>query len=194
MYSSVPNEWLLLQYLSPTKILIGLKEIAASYPLDTLPIKISSLRTHDLKLFGEGRQAALFCYGMSQVLGVDIAFAQAESQDYDFIARYESDGTLQFVPVQLKEWVPEFLNPTTSLQNEIDKLKKYVDSKNLCVVFFCNRETTIRLSELKFPVGSLGSIWFFGATDPSRNNWILIGDLLSQNAQFYEFSYPQQQL
>jgi hypothetical protein len=118
----VPRELQSLNYIDPERMLIELRQIELAYPLHTLRYKSSSLRSHPLKKFGEGRQAALFCYGMSRVLGWPVHFAQAERMDFDIVARCVADNEISYVPVQLKEWVPDTVNPQASLQTEIDKL------------------------------------------------------------------------
>ena len=185
----VPREWLQYQYLDPERILVGLREIARAYPLHQLRYHARTLRTRELRKYGEGRQAALFCYGMSQALGTKVSFAQVERQDYDIVATYEIDGDVNFVPVQLKEWSPDILPSPQSLQTELDKLGKYADAADLVVAFHLNRETTVILSELSFP-RSIGGLWFVGCTEPSQNHWTLIGDLLKEPVA-YEFSHPE---
>lgn len=59
---------------------------------------------------------------MGKLLGLQVQFAQAETKDFDIIARYVANAEVSYVPVQLKEWVPGTVNPQASLQGEIDKL------------------------------------------------------------------------
>ena len=185
----VPREWLQYRYLDPEKILVGLREIARSFPLHELRYHARSLRTRGLRAYGEGRQAALFCHGMSKVLGTKVFFAQVEREDYDIVATYEADGEAHFVPVQLKEWTPDFLPSPVPLQAELDKLGKYADSSDLVVAFHLNRQTRVVLSELKLP-RSIGELWFYGCSDPSQNHWMVIGDLLKEPIA-YEFESPE---
>lgn len=190
MMSPIPREWLHLQYFDPERFLVGLREIALTFPLDELHYEVASLRTRDLRKTNESRQAALFAHGMGQVLRAPIAFAISEAQDYDVVVKYATEGRINYIPVQLKEWVPNFLNPSATLQSELDKLSKYTDSKDLAVAFHINRNTTIHLSELRFPHGKIGALWFFGATDLAQEKWCLIGNLLLPGANAYEFNYP----
>lgn len=190
MSSTVPREWASLKYLNPTKLLLGFRDIAIQNPLHELPYEIASLRTHALRKYGEGRQAALFCYGMSQATGIETSFALSESRDHDIVVRFYANNKFNFVPVQLKEFVPNFLNGKVTLQKELDKLSKYADSSDLVVAFYLNRVSTINLSELIFPKEKISELWFFGATDPLQNEWTLIGNLLKDNALSYNFKYP----
>lgn len=185
----VPREWLQYQYLDPEKILIGLREIARTYLLHELHYHSRTLRTRNLRKYGEGRQAALFCYGMSQALGTKVSFAQVERQDYDIVTTCELEGDVNFAPVQLKEWAPDFLPSPEPLQVALDKLAKYADSTDLVVAFHLNRRTKVILSELSLP-RSIGGLWFYGCTEPSQNHWTLIGDLLKE-AVAYEFMHPE---
>jgi hypothetical protein len=186
----VPRELQSLPYIDPERLLVDLRRIELELPLQTLRYAASSLRARELKRFGEGRQAALFCYGMSKLLGLQVQFAQAESKDFDIIARYVVNDEVSYVPVQLKEWVPGTVNPQASLQSEIDKLAKYADSKDLVVAFYLNRRAQVTFSELRSPEGRLGELWFFWAADPSQSRWMLSGNMLDANACSYDFLYP----
>ena len=153
-------------------------------------MKPPSLRTRELRPFGEGRQAALFCYGMSKRLGAPVSFAQLEDQDHDIVARFVADGEVNYVPVQLKEWVPAKLNPSATLESELGKLEKYVDSERLVVAFHLNRDATVDFSSLKIPVLRIGALYFYGATDPTQKEWWLIGNLLKDGPMAHKFTYP----
>lgn len=185
----VPNEWVQFKYLDPRKILVGLREIEENYPLNDLRYQARTLRTRELRKFGEGRQAALFCYGMSLAIGKEVSFALKESQDFDCIARYEIDGVCHYVPIQLKEWAPEHLPSPKPLQMELDKLLKYADCKDLVVGFYMNRAERVVLSKLSFP-RTLKELWFFGASEANQASWVLIGNLLADRPLAHEFSYP----
>lgn len=189
--STVPREWLNLQYLDPERFLVGLREIALTLPLDEFNYEVASLRKRDLRKASESRQAALFAYGMGKaVLRAPTAFAVSEAQDYDVVLKYATKGTIAHIPVQLKEWVPDFINQSATLQSELDKLSKYTDSKELVVAFHLNRDATVHLSELKFSQVKIGALWFYGATDAAQKKWRLIGNLMRSDAQHYEFLYP----
>ena len=66
-------------------------------------------------------------------------FAITQRQDYDTVVRWGNATNRMFTPVQLKEWVPNEVNPDASLANLIDKLEKYVDSPDLNVCFYLKR-------------------------------------------------------
>ena len=186
----VPRGWFKLNYLDPERILTKLREIALTYPLHELRREAATLRTRELRPYGEGRQAALFCYGMSRVIGSPVEFAQCEEQDFDVIARYRVDDEIRYVPIQLKEWVPQEVNAEATLSVELAKLDKYADSQNLVVAFHLNRNATIQFSELRLPKTKIGALWFFGAREPTQRDWWLIGNLLNDGAVAHEFQYP----
>lgn len=126
---------------------------------------------------------------MSVKLATKVWFAPVERQDYDAVAKYELNGKLNYVSVQLKEWVPDILPSPKTLQEELDKLIKYADALDLAVVFHLNRGTSVKLSELKFPQ-NIGELWFVGCTEPSQTHWTLIGDLLKEPVAI-DFTYPE---
>ena len=101
------KEWSKLKYQDPKIILLKLKElgiIASNYQID---MKVRNFRTNSLKCYREGREAAIFCYGMGKaVVHTPVYFAIVENADYDCVARCQYG----FTPLQIKELVPEYLN------------------------------------------------------------------------------------
>jgi hypothetical protein len=189
--NTVPREWIKLTYYRPRRILDGLRRIQQSGLLDGLPYKVASLRTHKLKLQLEGRQAALFCHGVSARLGREVSFALFESSDYDIVAKFEDGGITKMVPVQLKELPPFEVHAPVELQHILDKVGRSLpDSKDLVVAIHINRDINdLRPAELRLPDG-LGEIWLYGAKDRSQQSWYLIGDLLKAPNLVSDFSYP----
>ncbi|GAB3361740.1 hypothetical protein [Lysobacter tyrosinilyticus] len=184
------KEWAKLPYHDPLPILIGLREIALTQPLHELPYKVSALRTRELRPFLEGRQSALFSYLVGEAMGVKVRFSPLEKSDYDCITHFERDGYHHLVPVQLKELVPNDLNPTASLQSLINGLIKYRDSSDLVVAVHLNRNVTIRLSELSFDGLNISQLWLYGSAAPDQSTWLLVGDLLDPGARWREIRYP----
>jgi len=185
------REWKNLEFLSAEKFLVGLKKIYDDLPMDRMPKNLASLRRRDVRHIGEARRCALFCYGVGQLLGVKISFADHESKDYDYVGAYVYAGTVSYVPIQMKEFVPVGVNPKAQLQSEIDKLRKYRDSSDLVVAMHINRKGFIRLSELNFTGLPIKELWFFGAKEDSALDWLVIGNVLKQNAVWYEFRHPE---
>lgn len=190
MARRLPREWTQYEYKDARKILVGLRELEQAVPLAGMDYKVASLRTHQLRSYLEGRQAALFCYGIGQILGTHVSFAQVEREDYDIVTRRVVGDELVYTAVQLKEWVPNRIKEESSLQKELDKLQKYVDAKELVVAFHLNRVARIEPKKLNFPVGAIGELWFFGAASADQHTWHLLGNLLSPNAHAHEFEYP----
>lgn len=185
------REWKNLEFLDSEKFLIGLKQIYDDLPMDRMPRNFASLRRRDVRHIGEARRCALFCYGVGQLLGVKISFADHESKDYDYVGVYTHNGRRSYVPIQMKEFVPAGINPKAQLQGEIDKLRKYRDSSDLVVAMHINRNGFFRLSELDFSGLSIKELWFFGAKEDSAQNWLVIGNLLKQSAVWHEFRHPE---
>lgn len=191
----VPREWLKLTYYRPRLILDGLRRIERSRLLDNLPYKTAALRTHKLKPYLEGRQAALFCRGMSTRIGQEVSFALFESSDYDIVAKFESGDATRMVPVQLKEFPPSKVNPNIQLQDILDKLgERLKDSKDLVIAIHINRDVReLRPADLRLPT-ALGEIWLYGAKDHTQQAWYLIGDLLKDPNLVSNFGHPSSRI
>jgi len=191
--SRVPKKWSEASYLDPEYVLIGMRRLELSLPLESLPYPVATLRTNLLKPEREMLQGALFCYGMGQRLGVKVMFSRIEDQDFDIVATYQLNGQQCFVPIQLKELVPDDMPvkyKPCSLQEEIAKLDEYVDSKGLVIAFYVNRRMSLQLDQLSLSTGRFGQLWLFGAADIFTLQWFLIGDLLSPEPIKTEFNYP----
>lgn len=185
------RDWTRLKYHDPKEILLGLRDIAIKFPLSEMPYKVASLRTRELRQYGESRQCALFCYGMSKFLGTKILYAQYEASDYDFVAVREVDDILQYTPIQMKEIVPDTVNTKSTLDSEISKLCKYVDSKNLVVGIHVNRAGKLDLKNINIPKLNIAELWFFAAADENQSKWYLFGNMLKENPRYLEFDYPK---
>ena len=86
--------------------------------------------------------------------------------------------------------MPDNVNPTAELQLEINKLKKYVDSNDLCVAIHLNRAGRLELNKLEIPELNIKELWFFGATSLDQKHWLLAGDMLNE-PRSYDFEYPR---
>ena len=112
---------------------------------------------------------------MSQRIDRRIYLCPEESQDYDFVASYVVDEKPYLFPVQLKEVVPDSLNATSSVQEIIRSLSKYVDSKDLTVAIYLNRQVDFDPKNLVVPPLRIGALWVFGAISPDQSVWGLWG-------------------
>lgn len=182
--------WSKLNYLDPRKILLSLNTIAATYPLEECAKPTRDLRTHELRPYGESRQCAIFCFGIGEVFGLNVAYAHGEASDYDFIGTYTIEGERVFVPIQVKEFVPNELNANADLNKEIEKLSKYADSHDLCVAIHLNRAGRLDFDAIRIPELKIKELWLFGATSPDLDRWLLIGNMLKDH-RVYEFQYPR---
>jgi hypothetical protein len=179
-----------LKYAEPRSLLLELRRIERSLPSDVAP-EVRHLRTNKLKPLRELREAALFCYGWEQIDGQALGVAHVEAQDYDAVATWPSDRERHFAPIQIKEVVPEDLNPNITVQDVINDLQKYVDSEDLTVVIHVNR--TVRgfaPLQLVVPPLKIAALWILAALTTDQSRWILCGNFL-ETIRWGEFSYPE---
>lgn len=173
------KEWMRLDYCDPEPLLVKLRAFAQSDAWQSQPYKISALRTRELKPYLERRQCAIFAYLMSHVVSSRVDVAYCEAGDYDSVMRYRYQDEIRFVPVQMKELVPEFLNPQQSLQILVDALKhRYPDSSDLTVAVHVNRNTTIQCDQLNVEGLQLQGLWIFGGHSEDQVEWRVVGNLL----------------
>ena len=183
------RRWSKLTYYDARKILVELSEISDKVAASSLPYAVASLRTNALKISREGRQCALFCFGMSARLGTDVDFAFAEESDLDFVARYMVEDVIHYVPVHMKELAPDFVAPPTSIQQEVTKLAKYADSSDLVVAFHINRDVRLEIADLDLSQIKVAELWFVGYLGDGRS-WLLVGNVLSPTSRPSVFEYP----
>jgi len=180
------REWESLKYHDPVAVLRKIRCLEQLVSDSSLPNKAKRLRTNKLNKHREGRDAALFCLGMKVVLKTDVFFALIENQDYDFVV-LRSDG---YCPVQLKEVVPEDLNRDSSIENTLEKFKKYPGSGQTVAAIRVNRGLVdVNLDEIKCPNVSMNSVWLFGACSPDGQNWFIYGDMLG-DAHLCKYTCP----
>lgn len=185
------KEWMRLDYYDPEPLLVKLREFALSDALLNQPYKVGALRTQELKPYLERRQCAIFAYLMSQVVSSRVDVAYREAGDYDSVMRYRYQDEIRFVPVQMKELVPEFLNPQQSLQDLVDALRsRYPDSSDLTVAVHVNRDTTIRCDELNVEGLQLRGLWLFGGHSEDQSEWRVAGNLLDPAWSTRVVRYP----
>jgi hypothetical protein len=189
---NVPRAWLRLAYTDPGPLLAKLRDLQESPRLYEVPLRAANLRLNSLRTERESRQAALFCYGMSQRLGLPIRYAMNSEQnsDIDAIAVIERPDQYAFCPIQLKELVPSYLNATASLQGILDSVQAtYTGLPELVLAVHLNREESIVLSELRLP-NNIAELWLFGSQTNAQISWILVGNLLTGCASASTFMHP----
>lgn len=185
------REWMKLDYFDPSPILIALREYERGGALQGVPYEVASLRTRELKPYGERRQCAMFAYLMGRVTQTFVSVAYCEASDYDAVMHHRVGDEVRFVPVQMKELVPSFLPYTKDLQGLIDGLSdKYPTSSDLTVAVYLNRDVTFQLQDLDLSRLNLGALWLFGGCDSTGQAWRVIGNLLSDTCSTAVFDYP----
>lgn len=190
MDRSTLNAFKKLPYSDPATFLIRLRKLEIEVAQSDLPYKIRSLRTNELKATLEQRQAALFCFGMSQKLGHPVCFASYEDQDFDFVASWVTEGQQHLAPVQLKEVVPSFVNPATTLDAVIAGLNKYTDSAGLTVAIHLNQEKRFEPRHLQLTHLKIAAVWIFAAASADQSRWNLWGNFVENQQDGIQFTYP----
>ena len=180
-----------LQWHDPEEVLINLRYIELHLSPDTNE-KIRRLRTHSLKEWREGREAALFAYGLGKkVLGHKVSVAKSEAMDYDCIIAWRTEDREYFYPVQLKELPPKDLNSEITLDSIYDKVETYRGETDLSVAIHVNRAMRLDYRPWDRPENPrINELWLFGCTSPDQNNWFIYGNVLHSQPQFREFDYP----
>lgn len=178
-----------LKFRDPLPFLKTLRSIEPAVAASDLPEKAKSLRTHSLKEWKELREAALFCYGMSQRIGQTVYLARGESHDYDFVASWIVGNERHLAPVQLKEVVPQSLNPSASLSRVLQSLTKYVDSEQLTVAIHLNQQGHFDPSSLAVPRLGIAALWIFASISDDGSEWGLWGNFL-EAPEGLRFGYP----
>jgi hypothetical protein len=183
------KEWERLKYHDPSVVLTDLRKLEYLLAESSLSEDTRTLRRNSLKEYREGRDAALFCLGMTKLRGTTIFFARCEAQEYDFVARWKSGDEDIYTPVQLKEVVPESLNLQSCVNTTLAKLTKYSSADRTVVALLVNREMHLEFNTIEVPKLHLGEIWLYGTTSRDQQNWFMYGDLLN-TPHLSRFEYP----
>ena len=185
----VPRQWTKYKYHDPNVVIPKLHELRKLVSESDLPENVKNLRTHSLQPEREAWDAAIFCYLLSCALNLDIRFSRVEESDFDSVFTWLDNGIQKFAPVQMKELVPEYTNANATLENIIDKLRKYVDSSELVVGIKLNRQTSIDFNAVDVSELPVAEVWMFGATAEDQSKWSLFGRKGDQWVQ-YEYELP----
>lgn len=185
------NHWRRLTYLDPARTLLAYREVEIDLAMQLgLDSKVARLRTSSLKPEREARDAALFSHGMSARLGCPVVFAPVEESDYDFVTRTDIRDGSYFTPVQLKELVPEDLNPSANLDALLASLRKKKVFSNTALAIRLNRTLKqTNFTARQFIGLPFKEVWLFWAASPDSRRWKLLGDALT-HALISEFKYP----
>ena len=179
-----------LQFYDPARFLADLRKLEIEVATSQTPDRIRNLRTNELKEARERRQAALFCHGMGKRIGQKVFFAASEDQDYDFIASWIVDDHQHIAPVQLKEVVPQSLNPFASIESVVAALEKYTDSPRLTIAVHLNQFGRFEPSSLQLQHLRVASFWVFTSASSDQSQWNLWGNFTENDAYGTRFNYP----
>ncbi|MCK5613865.1 hypothetical protein KAR91_69020 [Candidatus Pacearchaeota archaeon] len=185
------NQWGKLKYFNPREELIELRRVEILPQRFQLNEKDRALRGNKYSKCRQFRQAALLCYGIGEcVLKTKIGFSPFEDSDFDFISIHKENDCAYYSRIQLKEVVPDYINPNASIEKVLEGLKKY-NSRDLTVGIHVNQRISLKINEIKVPKLNISGIWLFGSKDEFQVKWFLCGNLL-KDPNVYEFSYPIQ--
>ncbi len=175
-----------MEFWDPVPILRALRNIELSELWSSLPERTRRLRTASLKEQREARDAAIFAHGLATVLGTKVLFAPEEAADFDFVVMWTEGGNDRFCAVQLKELVPDDLNPAQTLDELLAGLAKYPPTKTILAVLI---NKSIPAREIPLARVPFRELWLFWQGSPDGSRWGLEGDLLSDSRR-YEFRHP----
>ena len=189
------NQMAKLEFVGPRKALLAsqIRRTFTDHPCFPKPIR--DWRLHRLNRHRFLEQAALLCFGRKCVdssASWAVALWPEEHSDIDCVFRRRAiSGDEQFELVQLKEWVPEELNKTQTLQSLLDELPtSYPVSPDVAVGIYMNRIAQTKLADLRVPKLNISALWLFGAGGEPPHNSFLFGNVL-QNPCLCFFSRPR---
>lgn len=179
------------EFRDPAPFLKRLRVLEHRLIAESIPVEVKTLRTNKLKEWREARIAALFCHGMSELMGTKIFLSKGEFYDADFLGMWhEDDGVQHFAPVQLKELVPENWNAGTTLNSLLQGLFMYEGRDDLTVVIHVNRAIHFTPETLVLPPDlPVAALWVIACLDPTHSQWALWGNFL-KGADCTRFSCP----
>lgn len=167
-----------LEYGDPRGFLAELRKAEAMLS-GQRPDRARRLRTNVLKPARELRDAALFCVGIGERLGLQVGLAPVEDEDFDFVATCSTDQTQHYCPVQLKEVAPGDLNPSSSINDAMKSLPKYGRARDLTIAIRLNRTTSFDPASIVAPGNlSIGGLWVFGCVSDDQSSWAIWGDFM----------------
>ena len=171
-----------LKYGDPRGFLIELRKAETALRDVSMPDKLRRLRSNALKQEREMRDAALFCVGIGERIGVQVRLSPTEDEDFDFVTTWEANDTQHICTVQLKEVAPEDLNPKSSIADALNSLKNRPDARDLTVAIRLSRTTSFDPASLVVPINfPFGGLWVFGCVSEDQSKWAIWGDFMGAN-------------
>ena len=184
------NHWRRLPYYDPVRALLNFRALEIALAGADVDPKVARLRTAALKPEREARDAAIFSLAMSVRLRCQVVFSPTEEADYDFVTRTDFEGTSYFTPVQLKELVPEDLNPTANLDKLLAQLRGRKVHSGTALALRLNRTLKrMTFTPAQFDGLPFQEVWLFWAASSDARKWKLFGNALNDPVTT-EFDYP----
>lgn len=185
-----------LDYIGPRKALLICMVWAVFGQMVRLPGGPDVWRRRGFRTHLFLRQAGLFCFGRKYLYPDDhwsFALWPEENSPVDAVLKRRApDGAESYEFVQLKEWVPEDLNPQQSLQSLLNRIgERYPEAGGFTIAINVNRDATTALGDLTLPPIRNGSIWLFGNGALDGYDSFLIGDLMQPPLVVCRFIHPQ---
>ncbi|MGB3461310.1 hypothetical protein [Rhodanobacter lindaniclasticus] len=179
------------QFFDPATFLCATEEMLRNVLPENGAHAAAALRTRAGREVEEDRRCAILCYGLAVASGAAFHFCNLERSDYDYVLAVQRDNISGLIPLQMKQLVPSSVNLRTSLQSEIDKLKrKYPTSSDLCVAIHINRLVRVAPKELDLAGLKIGELWLFGVEDHSERRWRIIGNLMNEHCGSFTYTLP----
>ena len=148
-----------------------------------------NLRSNELNQERQWLDAAVFTLGVREALGIDARLARHEDDDFDFLVTWPSDGEQNACPVQLKELVPNHLNPDAGLNQLIASLQRYSCPTDTIVAIKLNRTGRFDFNSLEVPALPFRQLWLFGSESADNSRWFLYGNVVDA-PRYHSFSIP----
>jgi len=182
--------WKKLRFMNPGRFLLGIEVPVQELGGISIYDAAKRFNNRQARPIEEDRRCAILCHGISVASGRKVLFSSFEASDYDYVLAAEHEGHAHYIPLQMKQLVPESKNPTTSLQAEIDKLKKYATSSDLVVAIHINRRVSVDLDKIDVSNLTIHELWLFGPIASPSGPWCIIGDIKKSNWHAHEFALP----
>lgn len=152
----------------------------------------SRRRRPESKVELEYRQAALFAFGRASLArDVSLRFAMVQDQhdSVDTILRFGSEpGSFSYEHVQLKELVPNTVDPKQTLNGLLGSIRqRYCSGEKLTIAVHMNRDHATTLGPLQTHLSGV-TFWLFGLS--GRNHGFIVRDPFAQFS-VHEFEIPK---
>jgi hypothetical protein len=142
-----------------------------------LPEKQRSLHGRGQQQDLEGWQAFVFavaysrCFKLSEMC---VQLAEEQYSAHDATLRWVKGEQQQFLKIQLKGLVPEYINPRANLQDLVtEKLNDSAPSKDVVFVFFLERGS--HTPTVTIPDHQKGGVWILGFSKADHSEVFLVG-------------------